>query len=162
MIGGDMFLNDSGSKISVREIQEKDLDQFKKMLLDFYTELGYDFKEENLDSIVTDFLKKGSIVMAIDNASDEMVGLISYVESSALYARGDFGVINELYIIPEYRSQKIGQKLIHFLTEEGKRKNWTRLELDTPEIEKSEKTINFYKKEGFIPIGYRMKKAILN
>lgn len=162
MIEDNKFSKDSSSEISVREIQQAELAQFKKMLLNFYAEIGHDFSEENLDSIVEDFLKKGSIVIAVDNSSDEIVGLISFVESSALYARGDFGVINELYIIPEYRSKKIGQKLIHFLMEEGKRRNWSRLELDTPEVEKSEKTINFYKKEGFIPIGYRMKKAILN
>ena len=78
-----------------------------------------------------------------------------------MYARGDFGVINELYIVPEFRSKNIGQKLIDFLIAIGKSKNWTRLELDTPEIEKSEKTINFYKKEGIVPIGYRMKKNLI-
>lgn len=43
----------------------------------------------------------------------------------------------------------------------GKRKNWSRIELDTPEVEKSMKTINFYKKEGFETIGLRMKKYII-
>lgn len=161
MIEDNKFSTDSSSEISVREIQQAELAQFKKMLLNFYAEIGHDFSEEDLDAIVDYFLKKGSIVIAVDNSSDEIVGLISFIESNALYARGDFGVINELYIVPEFRSKKIGQKLIDFLIAIGKSKNWTRLELDTPEIEKSEKTINFYKKEGIVPIGYRMKKNLI-
>ncbi len=152
---------DSGFEISLREIQEHDLAQFKKMLLNFYEEIGHSFSEDNLDTIINDFLAKGIIIVSIESNSNAIVGFICAVESSALYARGSFGVINELYIIPEFRSKKIGQKLINFLIEIGKIKNWSRIELDTPEVEKSMKTIHFYKKEGFETIGFRMKKYII-
>jgi GNAT superfamily N-acetyltransferase len=130
------------------------------MLLQFYAEIDHSFSEENLDTIINDFLGKGFIVVAIDSSINSVVGFICAIESNALYARGNFGVINELYILPEFRSKKIGQKLINFLIEVAKNKDWTRLELDTPEIEKYEKTIHFYEKEGFVPIGYRMKKTL--
>jgi GNAT superfamily N-acetyltransferase len=156
------FFKDSNSEISIREIVDSDLDHFKTLLLNFYIEIDHSFSSDNLDAIVKNFLGKGIIIVSVDNSSKAIVGFVAAVESNALYARGSFGVVNELYIIPEFRSKKIGQKLIDFLIQIGKNKLWSRLELDTPEIEKSEKTINFYKKEGFVTIGYRMKKVIVN
>ena len=68
MIEDNKFSTDSSSEISVREIQQAELAQFKKMLLNFYAEIGHDFSEEDLDAIVDYFLKKGSIVIAVDNS----------------------------------------------------------------------------------------------
>lgn len=149
------------SKISLRAIQNSDLKQFEQLLLQFYNEIEHGFSTDNLAEILLDFLEKGMIILAIDDATNEIAGFISCIESNAIYAKGNFGVINELYIIPEFRSQKLGQKLIDFIIEIAKKNNWSRLELDTPEVEKSEKTIRFYKKEGFVPIGFRMKKTIV-
>ena len=161
MIQNTNISTHSSFEISIRGIQEPDLVQFKKMLLNFYEEIDHSFSVDNLDTILDDFLAKGMIIVSVESSSKAIVGFISVIESNALYARGNFGVINELYIIPEFRSQKIGQKLIHFLIEIGKINNWSRIELDTPEVEKSMKTINFYKKEGFVTIGFRMKKNLV-
>lgn len=159
MIQNDKF--SIASKISLRTIQNSDLKQFEQLLLQFYNEIEHGFSTDNLEEILHGFLEKGMIILAIDDATNEIAGFISCIESNAIYARGNFGVINELYIIPEFRSQKLGQKLIDFIIEIAKKNNWSRLELDTPEVEKSEKTIRFYKKEGFVPIGFRMKKTIV-
>lgn len=159
MIQNDKF--SIASKISLRTIQNSDLKQFEQLLMQFYNEIEHGFSTDNLEEILHDFLEKGMIILAIDDATNEIAGFISCIESNAIYARGNFGVINELYIIPEFRSQKLGQKLIDFIIEIAKKNNWSRLELDTPEVEKSEKTIRFYKKEGFVPIGFRMKKTIV-
>ena len=161
MIQDNNFSIDSSLEISIREILESDFVEFKRMLLNFYKEIDHSFSPDNLDTILNDFLAKGMIIVSVESNSNAIVGFICSVESNALYARGNFGVINELYIIPEFRSKKIGQKLINFLIDLGKIKNWSRLELDTPEVEKSAKTINFYKKEGFLPILFRMKKNII-
>jgi GNAT superfamily N-acetyltransferase len=159
MIQNDNFQVDA--EISLREIQNNDLKQFKQLLLCFYTEIDHGFSSDNLEEILRKFLEKGMIILAIDNDTNKIIGFISCIESSAIYARGNFGVINELYIVPEFRSRKIGQRLIDFIIGIAQKNNWSRLELDTPEVEKSEKTIHFYKKEGFVPIGYRMKKTIV-
>lgn len=161
MIRDNNFSTETSFEISIREIQESDLVQFKVLLLNFYAEIDHSFSTDNLDGIINDFLDKGIIIVSIEISSNTIVGFICAVESSALYARGNFGVLNELYIIPEFRSKKIGQKLVNFLVEIGKFKNWSRIELDTPEVEKSMKTINFYKKVGFETIGFRMKKYII-
>ena len=155
------FFKDFNSEFLIRDIQVSELLPFKEMLLDFYAEISHSFSPNNLDEIILEFLEKGIVIVALNLSSNKIIGFICVIESNALYAGGNFGVINELYIIPEFRSRKIGQKLIDFLIEIAKKKNWSRLELDTPEIEKSEKTIQFYKKAGFVPIGFRMKKNII-
>lgn len=146
---------DQKNDFIIREIQNSDFALFKTLLLDFYAEINHRFSADDLDENVVDFLAKGWIYLALEDS--KIVGFISAIESNAIYARGKFGVVNELYIVPEFRSQRIGQKLIHFLVEKAKHNNWQRLELDTPEIEKSEKTIRFYKNQGFVPVGFRMK-----
>jgi GNAT superfamily N-acetyltransferase len=157
----NIHTTDSNSEISIREIQADDFDQFKTKLLDFYVEIEHVIDDKNLELILHDFLKKGLIILSVDENTKNIVGFISAIESNALYANGTFGVINELYIVPEFRSKKIGKKLIDFMIDVAKKRNWSRLELDTPEVEKSEKTINFYKNQGFVPIGYRMKKNLI-
>lgn len=156
----DIF-KDYYSEFIIREIQESELLPFKKLLLDFYAEISHSFSTNTIDEIILEFLEKGIIIVASEINSNKIIGFICVIESNALYARGNFGVINELYIIPEFRSRKVGQKLIDFSIEVAKKKNWSRLELDTPEIEKAERTIQFYIKEGFTPIGLRMKKNII-
>ncbi len=144
--------------IKIRAIGEKELPVFKKQLASFYAEIDFDFQTPCLDNIIADFLAKGNIFVAV--YQDEIVGFISCITANAIYAKGKFGVINELYIIPEFRSKKVGQKLMDYVVTFGKTQQWERLELDTPKPEGAAKALNFYIKEGFTTSGYRMKKTL--
>jgi GNAT superfamily N-acetyltransferase len=149
----------SSVEINIRAIQNNELPIFKDLLKLFYEEIAFDFHTPNLDNIIADFLTKGNIMIAV--ANDNIVGFISFIESTAIYAKGSFGVVNELYIIPEFRSKKVGQKLMEYVVAFGKTQHWERIELDTPEPEGAAKALNFYKKEGFTTSGYRMKKTLV-
>jgi len=48
-------------------------------------------------------------------ARDEnrVVDFAALHESHSLYAEGAFGIIQECYVLPEYRSQQIGQQLLN-------------------------------------------------
>ncbi|WP_157954028.1 GNAT family N-acetyltransferase [Microbulbifer sp. A4B17] len=87
------------------------------------------------------------------------VGVITVSRSAAIYAGGNYGVIEELYVEPEFRSKLIGKalldKVISFAREEG----WPRLEVSTPEKENWQRTIDFYRREGFLEnsVGERLK-----
>jgi GNAT superfamily N-acetyltransferase len=152
------FTNDSSVEINIRAIQNTELPIFKDLLKLFYEEIAFDFYTPNLDDIIADFLTKGSIVVAV--ANNEIVGFISFIAATAIYAKGSFGVVNELYIIPEFRSKKVGQKLIEYVVAFGKTQHWERIELDTPKPEGAAKALNFYIKEGFTTSGFRMKRSI--
>lgn len=90
------------------------------------------------------------------NEDGDAVGVITMVESLSLSAGGRYGVINELYVVPDYRSEGVGKMLLDFAKELGGQRGWTRLELTTPGDE-FDKTLRFYEREGFWKIGPRYK-----
>ncbi|MEQ1744402.1 MAG: GNAT family N-acetyltransferase [Saprospiraceae bacterium] len=97
-----------------------------------------------------------STLLAVDNDTDEVAGVITVVESLSLSAGGRYGVINELFVLPEYRSEGVGKMLLDFAKEIGEQRGWTRIEVTTPGDE-FDKTLRFYEREGFWKIGPRYK-----
>ncbi len=92
---------------------------------------------------------------------DQIVGFGAMCESHSLYAEGAFGIIQEFYVIPTYRSKEVGKLLIKEIVDFAKGKGWKRLELCTPPIPEFDRTVDFYKSNGFeITGGYKMKCAI--
>lgn len=97
-----------------------------------------------------------STLLAVDDESSDVVGVLTVSESIALYAGGYIGVLNELYVLPEFRSAGVGKMLLDFAKEVGESRGWKRLEVTTPGAE-FERTVRFYGREGFHQIGPRMK-----
>lgn len=100
-----------------------------------------------------------NIIAALDN--DTIVGFGALCESRSLYAEGIFGIIQELYVLPEYRLKKIGKCLIEKIVEHAKSLNWKRLELCTPSLPEFDRTVAFYQNNSFeITGGHKMKYVI--
>src|ERR1019366_9226423 len=78
-------------------------------------------------------------------------------EAVALYARGAFGVITELYIVPARRSHGIANDLIRSAVDFGRSRNWTRLEVGAPRQPLWRRSLQFYMKVGFTEIGPRLR-----
>ncbi|MFN0014154.1 MAG: GNAT family N-acetyltransferase [Saprospiraceae bacterium] len=97
-----------------------------------------------------------STLLAVDDDTDEVAGVITVVESLSLSAGGRYGVINELFVLPEYRSEGVGKMLLDFAKDIGEQRGWTRIEVTTPGDE-FDKTLRFYEREGFWKIGPRYK-----
>jgi GNAT superfamily N-acetyltransferase len=136
---------------------DNDIHKFKDILTEFYEEIEHNILPDNdLEILISDFINKGCIKIAVSN--NEIIGFICIIESSAIYAGGKFGVINELYVKPQLRSKGIGKKLLLYADQLKEMKGWSRLELSTPEESKWKRTLNFYLKEGFTITGVRMKK----
>ncbi|MBW4360842.1 GNAT family N-acetyltransferase [Flavobacterium taihuense] len=150
--------SDSTIEVNIRTLQKEEIEVFKKMNLQFYKEIDFDYNVDEYDEIVSDFLTKGEIIVAV--VSNKIIGFVTYVVTNAIYAKGNFGVVNELYIVPDFRSKKLGQKLIDYVLTIAKKEGWKRIELDTPRPDVAEKALNFYLNEGFVTSGFRMKKVI--
>jgi GNAT superfamily N-acetyltransferase len=100
-----------------------------------------------------------SVMAAFDE--NEIVGFGSICESHSLYAEGSFGIIQEFYVKPKYRSKGVGKQLLAEIINFCKFKNWKRIELCTPPILEFNRTVEFYKSNGFeITGGYKMKYEI--
>lgn len=53
------------------------------------------------------YLESGiyKVFKAIDDTNGQTVGFLSLCQSHSLYADGQFGIIQELYVCPDYRSK---------------------------------------------------------
>lgn len=94
-----------------------------------------------------------STLLALDDDGD-IVGVLTLVECLSISAGGKYGVLNELYVVPEYRSEGVGRLLVEQAKELAEVREWKRLEVTTPGDEFG-KTLHFYEKEGFYKIGPR-------
>ena len=129
------------------------------MLSTLFEEVGHTPDYDAIAAIFNeiDADDRHSTLLAMDE--EEAVGVITLAESISLYAGGHIGVINELYVVPEYRSEGVGKILLDAAKDLGEERGWVRLEVTTPGDE-YERTLRFYEREGFISIGPRYKYLI--
>lgn len=99
-----------------------------------------------------------STLLALDDDGD-VVGVLTLAETLSLYAGGYIGVINELYVVPNYRSEGVGKILLDAAKSLAEERDWKRLEVTTPGDEYA-KTLRFYEREGFMSIGPRYKFVV--
>jgi len=92
---------------------------------------------------------------------DQAAGVITLVECFAIYAGGSFGIINELYVAPEYRSRKIGRQLLETVKDFGRSRGWKRIDVTAPPGPRWERTVRFYEREGFLFTGPKLKFHII-
>lgn len=91
------------------------------------------------------------------NEHGEVIGVMTVVESFAIYAGGHYGVIDELYVAPEYRSQGVGEQFIEAVKALGKEKGWARVDVAAPPGEKWQRTVAFYERQGFVFTGPKLR-----
>ena len=90
----------------------------------------------------------------------EPVGVITVSAGVAIYAGGTLGTIQELYVSPAHRSAKVGQLLLATAIDAGHRAGWNRIEVGAPSAARWQRTINFYKANGFTEIGPRLQRRL--
>lgn len=142
--------------INMRVADESHTGIVAELLSDLFEEVGHTLRAPEIAGIFSEIDADSghSALLAFDD--DEAVGVITVVETLSLYAGGRIGVINELYVVPDYRSEGVGKLLLDMAKELAEQRGWTRLEVTTPGAE-YEKTLHFYEREGFFAIGPRYK-----
>jgi GNAT superfamily N-acetyltransferase len=128
-----------------------------EMLANLFEEVGHTLTAPEIADIFVEMDEESihSTLLAFNDDGDA-VGVLTLVESLALYAGGRIGVVNELYVVPPYRSEGVGKILLDAAKNLAQERGWQRLEVTTPG-EQYEKTLLFYEREGFLPIGPRYK-----
>ncbi len=96
-----------------------------------------------------------STLLALDEDGDP-AGILTLTESISISAGGEMGILNELYVVPEYRSEGLGKLLLEEAKNLAESRGWQRLEVTTPGDD-FPKTLHFYEREGFHRIGTRYK-----
>ena len=96
-------------------------------------------------------------VFAAKTPDGKIIGVMTLVETFAIYANGNYGIINEMYSDPEFRSVGVGAALIDAAKEYGKAKGWERIDVTAPESERWQRTRRFYESQGFAFTGPKLK-----
>ncbi len=91
---------------------------------------------------------------------EKVIGFGAICESCSLYAKGAFGIIQEFYIMPGYRSKGVGKSLIDEIIKYSKARGWKRLELSTP-VPEFDRAVEFYQSNGFEITGVYKKKYVI-
>jgi GNAT superfamily N-acetyltransferase len=95
-------------------------------------------------------------VFAARTPDGKIVGVMTLTETFAIYANGNYGVIDEMYTHPEFRSAGVGAALINAAKEYGRTRGWERIDVTAPESG-WERTRRFYEKNGFTFTGPKLK-----
>ncbi|ODT46270.1 MAG: GNAT family N-acetyltransferase [Nitrospira sp. SCN 59-13] len=111
------------------------------------------------ETCVRSWLTDGAYTILLACEGDAPCGFLALAECRALYVGGLFGIIPELYVRPDRRSQGVGRELVREATRVARSKNWARLEVATPPLPQFDRTLAFYERQGFSVSGGRKMKV---
>jgi GNAT superfamily N-acetyltransferase len=102
--------------------------------------------------------------------SGTAVGVLTLSASFAVYAGGEYGVIDEMYVLPEWRSQGVGRALVDAAVGIARQRGWFRLDVTGPNAaggldaagapRAGDPALHFYLGLGFEPTGQKLRLLI--
>lgn len=107
------------------------------------------------------FLKEGHYSAILGYIDDKAVAVVTMSQTYALYASGKIAVVQEFYVIPEYREAGMGSVLIEQAKAHAKMQGCACIELCTPRLPEFARSVNFYQKNGLSPVGGRKMRVTL-
>lgn len=155
--------------INFREGTVKDAETIGALVVALTNEISEltNAKHFDIDLEVTvkrcqELISDGHYMAIIGEYENKGIAVVTLTETYALYAGGKIGGIQEFYVSPEYRASGVGSMLIKQVQTYGQRQNWSCIELCTPPLPEFEQTLNFYQKNGLMPVGGRkMRQALV-
>lgn len=132
-------------------------------IIEFVGQEHFDVDVQASAALSREWLERGAYAayIALDDASGRVIGVATLCESRSLYAQGAFGIIQEFYVAPQWRSQEVGARLVEACVAHARAAGWKRLELTTPPLPEFARTVGFYKDNGFEATGGRKMKRPL-
>lgn len=155
-------------EIKFREATVQDSEIIGSLVVDLTTEICELTKVQHFDIDLNgtiqrchELIRDGHYSAIIGMYENKPIAVVTMTETYALYAGGKIGVIQEFYVSPDFRAAGVGSMLIEQVQEYGKKHNWSCIELCTPPLPEFERTLNFYQKNGLIPVGGRKMRQAL-
>ena len=102
----------------------------------------------------------GAVLVAATGG--EIVGVLAVSWQQAIHVPGRYGTIQDLWVLPAWRSRAIGHDLIEALCELARERGISRLEVGLPKesYERIGATEAFYRVNGFSHLGPRMRRLL--
>lgn len=100
------------------------------------------------------------LALLAKDESGDAIGVLTLSASFALYAGGEYGVIDEMYVRPEYRCRGAGRQLLEAAVAIARRRRWFRLDVTGPLDERGDRAVRFYEKRGFEFTGPKLRLLV--
>lgn len=99
------------------------------------------------------------LLLVAESEHGEIVGFLGVSWQTAVRIPGRYGLIQELWVHPAWRSRQIGAELLYGLAGMARSRGISRIEVGLPSerFAQRDATEAFYRANGFEPIGLRMK-----
>jgi GNAT superfamily N-acetyltransferase len=94
------------------------------------------------------------------DGSGSPVGVLTLSVSFAVYAGGEYGVIDEMYVTPSFRGQGIGRRLVEEALSLARTRHWFRIDVTAPEGTSHHRAVQFYEKLGFEFTGPKLRRLV--
>ncbi|MGI9057859.1 MAG: GNAT family N-acetyltransferase [Ktedonobacteraceae bacterium] len=131
--------------INIRQAEVRDAHIVVDMVQRLLLELGgfQAFDTPTIVSLCTQLLSTDLFTAFLaESPTRSSLGVITLAECPALYVSGRIGWIQELYVAPEARSLGTGHQLIIAATNYGQKRQWQRLEVNTPDASAWPRTVS--------------------
>lgn len=159
-----MFADTDGPRVTVRTAAHGDVPALAAGVVELLAEIGgkpppTQQLEATAHALIDD-PDAGAIMIA--ECEGQLLGVLGASWQSAIRVPGRYGLIQELWVHPEWRGQNVGAELLSALCELARQLDVGRLEVGLP----SERflalanTEAFYAANDFSPIGTRMRRLL--
>ena len=106
----------------------------------------------------TDLLNSSDSICLIAEADNKMIGYIAASPKEINYRNSKYVEIENLGVVPEYRSLGIGNKLMEKCLQLAKGKGFNKVYVNT--YSQNTKAVDFYRRNGFAEIDISLEKEI--
>ena len=114
-----------GSGIMIRHIQLKDKEQWEELYKGYADFYKVEMNDKILQTVWNWLHDKNHELNGLVYEVDEnIIGLAHYRRMPRPLRGQDIGFLDDLYVDPRHRGQKIGEKILHKLKEISKSKEW--------------------------------------
>lgn len=148
----------------VREAGEGDIAAAAAAVGELLAELGGEAPSaaelEAATRVLVERPEAGALLVA--EAGGAIVGVLAASWLHAIHVPGRYGVIQDLWVDPEWRSQAIGRDLVEGFAAVAREQGAARLEVGLPKesFERIRSTEAFYLANGFVSLGVRMRRKL--
>lgn len=102
----------------------------------------------------------GSVLIA--EADGKIVGVLSASWQRAIHVPGVYATIQDLWVDEDWRSRGVGAELVEAIASQARTRGVSRLEVGLPRetFAAIASTESFYRRNGFEPLGPRMRRLL--
>jgi GNAT superfamily N-acetyltransferase len=119
----------------------------------------FDHNETLTAQLCARWIDEGIYTVLLARSGAQAVGVVAIAESHALYAEGKIGIVQECYVVPEYRNRSVGAALLDAALALAPERGWACVELCTPPLPEFANTLAFYERLAFKPVGGRKMRV---